>query len=300
MNGQSIPQTGRSVPPVFGFSIADVNDRFLRYLESAFRLYADVQELDYVLANADNSVTGQYQQIRNMIQNAGIQGLVVVPTDTTGMQPVTDLAQAADIPLVYLNRQPYPLDALPPNVYYIGSDPANAGEMQANFLAENLGEGNVAILMGTPELENTIRRTRGLEDSLRLTSPNIHVIARESANFQREPAYEITKQWLAQFGSGLNAIAANNDEMALGAIEALREAGRSDVMVVGIDGLTPGRQAVQQGLMAATVFQDASRQGELAVNLMSQLLRGERPEQRWTLVPHILITAGQRGDNPPS
>lgn len=303
MNGQS-PRMAQStkmeylvnqlaVPPkVIGFSTPDINDRFLRYLKTAIRLYADKDDLDYLIADAQNNPEQQYLQIRNLIYNNKVQGLIVIPVDPDRVEPITNMARQEHVPLIYLNRQPFPLDQIPQNVYYIGSDSLDAGIKQGEFLAENLNTGNLAILMGTKGLENTIRRTAGLEGELKRLNPNIHVIARDNADFLRQPAYNITKQWISQFGDKLNAIAANNDEMALGAIQALQEAGRTDVMVVGIDGLAPGRQAVQQGLLAATVFQDGTRQGELAVDTMNQLLEGKTPAQQYTLVPHILITGG--------
>lgn len=303
MNGQSVPenQNVQTAPPagqtpaqptLIGFSSPDINDRFQRYLESSVRLYADMNHIDYVIADAENDLQTQYRQIRRMIEQDKVQGLIVIPVDTSAMEPVTVMAKRANIPLVYLNRQPFPLDRIPQGVYYVGSDPVDAGVKQADFLAEHLQAGNLAILMGIPNLENTIRRTAGLENRLKSIAPDIQVIAKDYANFLRQPAYEITKRWIAQFGNRLNAIAANNDEMALGAVQALQEAGRPDVTVVGIDALLPGREAVQQGLLAATVFQDATTQGETAIDMIRQLTQGQTPAQQYVLVPHLLITAG--------
>lgn len=279
--------------PVIGFSTPDINDRFLRFLESTIRVYADRNNLDYLIADAQNDPDEQYRQVRSLIENDHVQGLVVIPVDPNRMEPITAMARQAGVPLVYLNRQPFPLDKIPPDVYYVGSDPLDAGMKQGDFLAEHMGAGNLAILMGIKGLETTIRRTAGLEEELRRLGAPIQVIAREYANFMRAPAYQITKQWIAQFGNQLNAIAANNDEMALGAIQALREAGRDDVMVVGVDALAPGRAAVQQGLLAATVFQDATQQAELAMQMINQLIQGQTPAQQYILVPHILITPAQ-------
>lgn len=308
MNGQTSNETqnrqttnpnSQQEPIVIGFSTPDLNDRFLRYLEIAARVYAEQQNVEFILADAEVDQQTQYRQIEEMIRDDGVQGLIVIPVDTNAMQPVTDMARQAGIPLVYLNRKPFPGDEVPPGVYFVGSNPVDAGIKQADFLGEHLQSGNIGILMGIPNDANTVGRTIGLEEELAAKYPRIMTIVRGYADFFRKPAYFLVKQWLAEYGDNLNAIAANNDEMALGAIQALQEAGRNDVMVVGIDGLLPGREAVQKGTMAATVFQDANTQGEIAVDLIEQLVRGQKPAQQITLVPHILITSGVINEYPP-
>ena len=293
-NTKSYIEVFLSEPAKIGFSTPDLNDRFLRYLEVASRIRAENYDTEVVIMDAQNDQQMQYRQIESMLQDSGVQGLIVIPVDTNRMQPVTDMARQAGVPLVYLNRNPFANQEIPPNVYYVGSDPQDAGRMQGDFLGKNLVVGNLGILMGTPGLASTEGRTEGLKQELRENYPGIQVIAEDHADFLRQPAYHIAREWLQQFGYGLNAIAANNDEMALGAIRALQDAGRNDVMVLGIDGQIPGREAVRQGLLAATVFQDADEQGAMAVDLMDQLLHGQTPPQQMVMIPHILITDIQR------
>lgn len=300
-NQRAAPNGATSQCPILvGFSTPDLNDRYLRYLEIAARVYAETHNAEFVILDARHDLETQYRQIRDMIDNYGVQGLIVIPVEPNAMQPVTDMARQAGVPLVYLNRDPFVNTQIPPDVYYVGSDSVDAGIKQADFLGESLGSGNIGILMGIPNLEVTIGRTRGLEEELNARYPDIKTIVRGYANFLRQPAYNLVKQWLQQYGNQLNAIVANNDEMALGAIQALREAGRNDVIVVGVDATREGREAVQQGTLAATVFQDANVQGETAVRIIQQLICGEKPAQQVVLVPHILVTTGVSSQNLPT
>lgn len=274
---------------VVGYSTPNINDRFQRYVEVAAREYAEQNDIEFLLADAQENAITQQQQVKDMIAQ-GVQGLIVVPVDTRAMNPITQMAKDAGIPLVYLNRNPYG-ESFPEGVYFVGSKETDAGVMQADFLSQNLKSGNIGILMGPENNQATIARTQGFEDEIK-KYPDLKIIAKGTANWNRNEAYPIVKEWLQTYGNDLNAIVSNNDEMALGAIRALKEAGRNDVTVVGIDGLSVGRRAVQDGTLAATVFQDGDVQGETAVKTLVDLIAGQKPENQITWVPFILITQG--------
>ena len=147
----------------------------------------------------------------------------------------------------------------------------------------------MAILVGKLDNEGAILRTEGNKDTIKSQFPGITVLAEETGNWQRDQGLSLTENWLTAYGADLKGILANNDEMALGAVEALKSAGRPDVLVMGVDAIPDAKTAVADGSLAATVLQDAAGQGRGAAETAYRVLRGESPESI-TWVPFVLIT----------
>ncbi len=272
-----------------GYCSNNFNDTFQTYINKA--------ATDYVTANADLSITQvdaqedviKQQDLINTFIAQGVDALIVVPVDTSAMAPITKAAQDAKIPICYVNRNPYAAGTLPEGVYYVGSQEIVAGQLQMEFVGEKIGgKGNVAILMGKLDNEGAIKRTEGNEDVIAKKYPDIKVLAKETGNWQRDQGMSITENWLTAYGDKLNAILANNDEMALGAVEALKAAGKK-IPVVGVDAIPDAKAAVKSGALDATVLQDAVGQGRGGVELIHSVLKGGTPEQlKW--IPFVLIT----------
>ena len=149
-------------------------------------------------------------------------------------------------------------------------------------------EGGVAILMGILSNEGAVKKTEGNENILS-KYPGIEILAKESGNWQKDQGMDITENWITAYGDKLKAILSNNDEMAIGAINALEAAGRDDVIVMGVDAIPDAVQLVSEGKLAATVLQDANGQGEGAVNVVHKVLQGETPE-KVTWIEFKLVT----------
>jgi inositol transport system substrate-binding protein len=142
--------------------------------------------------------------------------------------------------------------------------------------------------MGKLDNEGAILRTQGNEDTIKEKFPNIRVLAKETGNWQRDQGMSLTENWITTYGNNLNGILGNNDEMALGAIEALKAAGRTDVVVMGVDRIPDAITAVKNGSMAATVLQDAVGQGRGAAEAAYKALQGQsQPSINW--VPFVLV-----------
>lgn len=279
-----------------GYSCVDMNNTFQTYLVDAAKKKAAELGVEIVVTDAQNDVVKQQDQIKAMIQQ-GVNALIVVPADTSAMEPVTAAAQNAGKPIVYCNVNPFGEDMeLPENVYYVGSDETQAGAMQGEMIGKELGEGGVAILMGGLTYEASYKRTDGVKNTLAEKYPNMKVLAEETAEWQRDKAIDVTNNWLTAFGKDLKAICANNDEMALGAVEALKAAGRTDIKVMGIDAIPDACASIKGGELLATVFQDSVGQGGGAMEMAVKAAKGETITENITWVPFVLVDKANVAD----
>nr|WP_242536843.1 substrate-binding domain-containing protein [Vagococcus fluvialis] len=271
-----------------GYAINNLNDTFQTYILEAAKDKAKENDMSIRVENAKEDLIAQQDQVNTLIQN-GVDALIVVPVDTSAMDPITKAAQNADIPLIYVNRNPYAgkEDKMPKNVYYVGSEEITAGIMQMEFIGEKLGgKGNIAILMGILGNEGAMKRTEGVEQVIKEKYPEMKVLNKETAEWQRDKAIAVTENWISTYGKDINAVIANNDEMALGALQAAKKNNRSDMLIIGTDAIPDAIEAVEKGELAGTVFQDAKGQGGGAIDVLVNKDKAESV----TYVPFQLIT----------
>ena len=280
---------------VLGYSCVDMNNTFQTYLVAAAQDKAEELGASITVTDAQNDVVKQQDQVKALIQQ-GVDALIVVIADSSAAEPVTQAAQDAGIPLVYVNTLPQGFEegSLPDGVHYVGSYEHDAGVMQGEMIGEAIGSGKVAILQGGLEYEATYNRSQGNKDEFEENYPDIEVVTEETANWQRDKAIDVVNNWLTAYDD-LAAICANNDEMALGAIQALQAAGK-DIPVVGVDATVDGCAAVKDGSMLGTVFQDSVGQGGGAVEIAVNWVKGEEPESDITWVPYVKVTADNVDD----
>ena len=262
-----------------GISMALFADNFLTYLREAMEEYADgVADLEVFAEDAKGDVGQQLAQVENFIAQ-GYDAVIVNPADTEATSSITKKCIEAGVPVVYVNRVPE--DGLPEGTYYVGSDEVVAGREQAKVLAEKMGgKGNVVIMLGELAHSGTKGRTKGVKEILS-GYPDIKIIAEQTAKFQRDQGLDLMSNWLLA-GLEINAVAANNDEMALGAIIALKNAGKvpnKDVFVGGVDATPDALDSMQKGELTVTVFQNARGQGTGAIETAYKLAKGEKVEQ---------------------
>lgn len=273
-----------------GYCINNLNDTFQTYILEAAKETITEAGGQIEVNDATEDTIKQQDQVNSFIAK-GVKGLIVVPVDTSSMDAITNAARNAGIPLCYVNRNPFAgkEDSMPDGVYYVGSQEIVAGRLQGERVGELLqGKGGVAILVGILGNEGALKRTEGNKEVLASKYPEITVLAEQTANWQRDQAVTVTENWITTYGNKLNAILANNDEMALGAIKALEAGNRKDVLVLGVDATLDGRNAVREGLMAATVFQDAKGQGGGAAKVITTKIKGGNPD-KITWVPFQLV-----------
>ncbi|NDL66813.1 substrate-binding domain-containing protein [Anaerotalea alkaliphila] len=273
---------------VIGYASKNVNDTFQTYLIDAANAYAQENNIDLIVVDAQNDVVKQQDQVNTFVTQ-GVDALVVLPIDTSATAPMTKAAQDAGIPLVYCNTNPHPDGNFPEGTYYVGSIEKEAGTFQAEYIGELLGGvGNVAILQGSLTHEGALQRTEGVEETLASKYPDIKVVGAQTAEWQRDMAMSVTENWMTANNNDIQAIFANNDEMALGAVNVAQARGM-DVKVIGIDGTTDALTAIKAGTLAGSVFQDAEGQARGAMEKAMNVAQGEEVEViSW--VPFILIT----------
>jgi inositol transport system substrate-binding protein len=207
--------------------------------------------------DAKGDVAQQLQQVQNFI-GQGVDAIIVNPVDTNAVKPIIDQATKAGIPLVFVNRRPQV--PLTDKMAYVGSDSVLAGRLQMEALAKAMnGKGNVAILLGDLANESTRDRTKGVEEVV-AKYPNIKIVQKQTAKFMRNDAVDVVSNWMTS-GEDIQAIASNNDEMAIGALQALGS-NPKHILIAGVDGTPDALQMLKNGKMIATIFQDAKGQGK--------------------------------------
>lgn len=271
-----------------GVSIAKVDDNFMTWVRRALEDAGKKDDVRLQVEDAQGDVVRQLNQVHGFI-NQNVDAIIVLLVDTAGASNITRAATAAKIPLVYVNRRPDE-QQLPPGVVAVSSNDNEAGQLQMRYLAEKMGgKGNLAIILGDLVHNSTRGRTRGVKDVLK-DYPNIKVVEEQGAEWQRDKGMDLTSNWLLA-GAKFDAIAANNDEMAIGAAMALQQAGKSkgEVAVMGVDGLPDGQAAIKRGLLAGSVFQNPMGQADSAMQAAVKMIKGEAVEANvW--VPYTLIT----------
>ena len=275
-------------PVKVGVSIANFDDTFLTYMMDGMKAYAKAHssEVEITFTDAKEDMAKQLDQVENFLVQKK-DAIIIVPVDTSATGPMTSSIIAKGAKVVYVNRNP---GNLPKGAYYVGSEELVAGRLQMDFLGEKLGgKGNVAILMGKLDNEGALKRTAGNEEVLKKKYPNIKVLDKQTGLWQRSEGMQKTEDWVNRFGKDINAILCNNDDMALGAIQALKDKKRTDIIVVGVDATPDALTSLSKGELAATVFQDAAGQGGGGVEVAMKAAKGDKVAAE-TWIPFKLVT----------
>jgi len=245
-----------------GVTMALFDDVWLTFVRDAMGKWAQKNgDIDITIVDAKNDTAKQVGQVENFLAQK-MDAIVVLPVDTAATGPMTKAVTAAKIPLVYVNRNP---DGRPKGVMYCGSNSIDAGTFQGEEIVKAIGgKGNVVVLMGELSNEAAIKRTEGTK-AVMAKSPGIKIIREQTGNWKREEGKTIMENWLAS-GDKIDAVAANNDEMALGALQAIKAAGKlGKIYVGGTDGSPDALDSMDKGELNMTVYQDPVGQGEGAV-----------------------------------
>ena len=273
-----------------GVSMSQFDDTWLTYLRESMDKKAkslpDGVTLQFEDARSD--VVKQLSQVEGFISQK-VDALIVNPVDTAATQRITKAAVAAGIPLVYVNRRPDD-PKLPEGVVTVASDDLEAGRMQMQYLADKMGgKGDIVILLGDLANNSTTNRTKGVKDIL-AKYPNIKIEQEQTGTWSRDKGMTLVNDWLTQ-GREFQAVVANNDEMAIGAAMALKQAGtkKGSVLIAGVDGTPDGLNAIKKGEMAVSVFQDAKGQADGSIDTAVKMVK-KQPVEQAVWVPYRLIT----------
>ncbi|GGO09420.1 ribose ABC transporter substrate-binding protein RbsB [Saccharibacillus kuerlensis] len=252
-----------------GLSISTLNNPFFVSLKDGVEAQAQKLGIEVIVVDAQNDSAKQSNDVDDLLQQ-GINALLVNPTDSAAISSAVQAANVLDIPVIALDRSADQGDVKA----LVASDNAKGGQMAAEYLAEQLGEGAKVIeLQGVPGASATRERGRGFHE---IADKRLDVIASQAADFDRTKGLTVMEN-LLQGNPGVQAVFAHNDEMALGAIEAIESSGK-DIPVVGFDGNDDALTSIQNGKLTATVAQQPDLIGQLAVDAARDVLQGKEVE----------------------
>ncbi|MBP1872337.1 D-galactose-binding periplasmic protein [Ensifer sp. M14] len=275
-----------------GVSMAQFDDNFLTVLRNGMSDYAKtLSGVDLQIEDAQNDVSKQQSQIQNFIA-AGVTAIIVNPVDTDATAAMSKIAADAGIPLVYVNREPVNVDTLPEKQAFVASNEQESGTLQTQEICKMLGgKGKAVVMMGELSNQAARMRTKDIHDVLATEAcKGIEIVEEQTANWSRTQGSDLVTNWLSA-GLEFDAVISNNDEMAIGAIQALKAAGRSmdSVVIGGIDATQDALAAMAAGDLDVTVFQNAAGQGKGSVDAALKLAKGEAIEKK-VYIPFELVT----------
>ena len=274
---------------MIGVSMAHFDDNFLTILRVAMVEHAATfPDAALQFTDAQGDVGKQLSQIQNFIAQ-GAAAIIVNAADTAATPSMTKVARTAGVPLVYVNRRPAE-ETLPEGVAFVGSEDMQAGTLEMEELARLMNHrGNVAVMVGELASNGAQFRTKAVEDVV-AKYPRMTIVEKQVGNFQRERGLDLMHNWLTA-GTRIDAVAANNDEMAIGAIMAIQQAGipPGQILVGGVDATPDALAELAKGTLAVTVFQNARGQARGAVEAAMKMVRGEKVE-RFVWIPFELVT----------
>jgi len=285
-----------------GVSMAKFDDNFLTVLRNGMDAKGKELGVALQIEDAGNDVAKQLDQINNFIAS-GVSAIIVNPVDTSATQAMSDAAAAANIPLVYVNRQPINVDTMPDNQAFVASNEVESGTLETKeacrlFKEAGKTEANVYVMQGELSNQAAVQRTADIHDVIGGADcgVKINIIDEQTANWSRDEAQSLMTNWLSS-GAAFDGVIANNDEMAIGAIQAMKAANvdMATVVVGGVDATQDALAAMQAGDLDVTVFQDAAGQGAGALDAAIKLSKGEAVEQK-VYIPFQLVTPANVAD----
>ena len=244
-----------------GVSLAYSDDVFLTTLREAMEKRAKELGVTIQFEHAQGDIGKQLSQIQNFVAQK-MNAIVVNPVDSMATPNMTKLATNAGIPLVYVNLKPAE-ETLPQGVAYVGSDENVSGKLQGEEIARLLNnKGNLVIMVGELATQAALLRTEGVEKVV-AKHPEMKIVGKQTANWKRNEAIDLMNNLLVA-GTKIDAVAASNDEMAIGAILALQQAGKDPKKLVigGIDATGDALREMERGNLALTSSKTQRRRGK--------------------------------------
>lgn len=277
--------TQKSGKVKIGVTLMDFSTEFGIGLKDYMTAKADAMgDVELTVVDAGGDAAKQLQQVETFISQK-VDAIIMQPQEQEACSPAIDKAKAAGIPIINCNS----LTITEPDAY-VGSNDSESAEIAMTYIAEQLGgKGNVLMMHGHPGQTAEVKRTEGAMDIL-AQNPDMTLLDEQTADWDRAEAMTLMENWIQAYGDQINAVFCQNDEMALGALNALVQAGKKDnVLVVGVDAIDDALQSVKDGKMDATVYQDCKGQAEGAIEAAYKLAKGESVEKE-ILIPFILVT----------
>lgn len=299
-----LPSCGRAEPQDeslrIGVALYAQDDTFISTVAQNLERLAQEAEsrtgtkITLFISDSRSNQTTQMDQVDRFLSR-GCGVLCVNIVDRTAAAVLVDKAEAEGVPLIFFNRQPVSEDIQRwDQTFYVGASATESGALQGQLVLrawerdrerlDRNGDGVLQYVMleGEPGHQDSLLRTEYSVQAITDGGVEVERLARDTANWNRAQASARTAQWLEEYGSQIEVILSNNDDMALGAIDALNETGRELEdwpLIVGVDATAPALEAVSEGRLYGTVFNDSEGQAQAMLDLALALHAGEDPGQ---------------------
>jgi ABC-type sugar transport system substrate-binding protein len=260
-----------------------INSGGWSYLDAA---KADGTIKDYIVFDGNTDPSIQISQASDLI-NLGVDAAIIQPAEADGSSPAVQTLVDAGIPVIVVNARTSNTAALA--AAYIGSYDVDAGEIMGRYILDTAGNtGGYCHLQGVIGNSAAMERTQGIHNIMDKV-PGWKMLDEQSAQWMGDQASRYTQDWIALYGKELTAILCDNDDMSVASKIACIEAGRSDIVVIGVDAIDSALAMVKSGELNATVFQDGIGQGSGAAEAAIKAAKGETVVKE-TFIPFVLIT----------
>ena len=280
--GGSAPAGGSSDVSL-GLALSTLNNPFFVSVRDGAQAAAKKAGVKLTVTDARDDATQQADQVLNF-QTQELDGVIINPVDSDAAGPIVSPLLAAKTPVVAVDRAVNGATVSS----FVSSDNVKGGSLAADALAKAIGEkGEVIVLQGVAGTSASRERGKGFADGI-AAYPNIKVVATQPANFDRAKGLDVATN-LLQANPDAVGIFAENDEMALGAVQALGAKAGKDVFVVGFDGTDDGVAAIKAGTMTASIAQQPDELGKKAVETALALIDGKKADATIS-VPVVVVT----------
>ncbi len=275
---------------VIGASMLSMQNEFIVNIADEMQKKADELGVELIMVDAEHQPLKQIEQIESFIAQK-VDAIILNPCEVEASSPAVEKAIAAKIPIINVNSA---TKATP--TAFVGSNDVESARIAMNFIAEKLGgKGNIVMIHGFMGQAAQIQREAGAREILK-KYPNINLLAHQTAEWDRAKGMDLMQNWIQSYGTKINAVFAQNDEMGLGAVKALQTAGMKDkVIVISIDAIKDALNAVKKGDLDATVLQNAHRQGAGAIETAVKIAKKQAFEKE-VMIPFQLVTKENVGE----
>ena len=292
-----------------GVCIYKFDDAFMTTYRNALQKILEDKGYTVTVVDGNNDQAKQNEQINTFITQ-GVDALIINPVMTSAAATIIDTVKSANIPTVLINREPTADEmAAYDKLVYVGCDAAQSGTFQGELILDTPnkgdinGDGKVSYIMiqGDPENIDAQLRTEYSVKALTDAGVEVEQLNLTRGDWDREKGQTICANDLAQFGDKIEVVFCNNDDMAIGALQAIQSAGRKvneDIYLVGVDALDAALNEVKAGNMTGTVLNDATAQASAAVECMEGLLNGDTYSagNQSVYVDYVKVTPDNVGD----
>jgi len=269
---------------VIGVSLLNLSSEFIVMLNREMEKQAKELGVRLLVNDAQRNAERQVQQVERWVVQ-GVDAIILNPCEVEASSPAVDRAKEAGIPILNVNSE----TRSAPDAF-VGSRDEESARLAMGYIAERLeGRGHVLMMHGFMGQAAQLKREQGAREVL-ARFPDMKFLAEQTAEWDRAKAMSLMENWIQAMGGEFQAVFAQNDEMAMGALLALEQAKLADeVVVVGVDAIADALQAVKDGRLDATVFQNAVGQGATAVEMAVRMAKGESVA-REIFIPFRLVT----------